>query len=116
MPGPVPGIHVFDQSKQLGVDGRDKPGHDEFSAWGRERPGHDKSCPRRYIPAMTLSDLEKAVSKLPPEQLAKFRDWFDTFDAARFDEKIERDAESGRLERLAEQALADHTQGRSREL
>jgi hypothetical protein len=30
MPGPVPGIHVFlVLSKKQGVDGRDKPGHDE---------------------------------------------------------------------------------------
>jgi hypothetical protein len=29
MPGLVPGIHVFLLSKQ-GVDGRDKPGHDEL--------------------------------------------------------------------------------------
>jgi len=31
MPGPVPGIHVFDTPKQ-DVDGRDKPGHDERTA------------------------------------------------------------------------------------
>ena len=65
---------------------------------------------------MTIEDLEKAVAKLPPDELAKFRDWFEAFDAARFDEKIERDAKAGRLDRLAEQALADHAQGRSREL
>jgi hypothetical protein len=29
MPGLVPGIHVFVAKKQ-GVDGRDKPGHDEL--------------------------------------------------------------------------------------
>ena len=62
---------------------------------------------------MTLSDLEKAVATLPPDQLAKFRDWFEAFDAARFDDKIERDAKAGRLDRLAEQALADHAQGRT---
>ena len=28
MPGLVPGIHVFHSAKQ-GVDGRDKPGHDD---------------------------------------------------------------------------------------
>ena len=56
---------------------------------------------------MTLSDLEKAVATLPPDQLAKFRDWFEAFDAARFDEKVERDAKSGKLDRLAEQVLAD---------
>ena len=65
---------------------------------------------------MTLSDLETAVATLPPDQLAKFRDWFEAFDAARFDEKIERDARSGKLDRLADQALADHAQGRTRKL
>jgi len=65
---------------------------------------------------MTVEDLEKAVAKLPPDQLAKFRDWFEAFDAARFDQKIERDAKAGKLDRLAEQALDDYAQGRSREL
>ena len=80
------------------------------------KPAHDKSRHRRYDPIMTIEDLEKAVAKLPPDQLAKFRDWFEAFDAARFDEKIDRDAKAGRLDRLAEQALADHAQGRTREL
>ncbi len=65
---------------------------------------------------MTIEDLEKAVATLPPDQLARFRAWFEAFDAARFDEKIERDARAGRLDRLAEQALADYAQGRAREL
>jgi hypothetical protein len=65
---------------------------------------------------MTLSDLEKAVSSLAPDQLAKFRDWFEAFDAARFDDKIERDAKAGKLDRLAEAALADFRKGRAREL
>jgi hypothetical protein len=65
---------------------------------------------------MTIEDLENAVSKLPPDQLAKFRDWFDAFDGARFDGKIERDAKAGKLDRLAEQALADLREGRAREL
>jgi len=29
MPGLVPGIHVLRAYKREGVDGRDKPGHDE---------------------------------------------------------------------------------------
>jgi hypothetical protein len=29
MPGLVPGIHVFMVDEKKGVDGRDKPGHDE---------------------------------------------------------------------------------------
>jgi hypothetical protein len=65
---------------------------------------------------MTIEDLEKAVSKLPPDQLAKFRDWFEAFDGARFDSKIERDAKAGKLDRLAEKALTDLREGRAREL
>jgi hypothetical protein len=65
---------------------------------------------------MTIEDLENAVAKLAPDQLAKFRDWFEAFDAVRFDQKIERDAKTGKLDRLAEQALADFREGRAREL
>jgi hypothetical protein len=64
----------------------------------------------------TLEDIEKAVTELPAEQLAKFRAWFEEFEAARFDQKIERDAKAGRLDQLAEQALADFRAGRTREL
>ena len=65
---------------------------------------------------MTVEDLEKAVAKLSPEDLVRFRAWFEEFDAGKFDRKIERDAHAGRLDQLAEQALADFRQGRAREL
>jgi len=38
------------------------------------------------------------------------------FEAARFDERIERDAKAGRLDQLADQAIADFRNGRAREL
>ncbi len=63
-----------------------------------------------------VEDIEKAVENLAPGELAKFRAWFDEFDGARFDERIERDAGDGKLDRLAEQALAAHRDGRTREL
>jgi hypothetical protein len=65
---------------------------------------------------MTVEDLEKAVATLPEDQLAKFRAWFEAFDAARFDQKIERDADAGNLDRLAEQAIDDYRKGRARAL
>jgi hypothetical protein len=65
---------------------------------------------------MTLEDIEKAVAELPTDQLARFRTWFEGFEAKRFDQKIERDAKAGRLDRLAEQALSDYRTGRVREL
>ena len=64
----------------------------------------------------TLEDIEKALTELPGDQLDEFRAWFEAFEAARFDEKIARDARAGRLDPLAEQALADFRMGRAREL
>ena len=64
----------------------------------------------------SVEEIEKAVTELAPDQLARFRAWFEEFEAARFDERIERDAKSGRLDRLAKAALADFGAGRTREL
>jgi hypothetical protein len=64
----------------------------------------------------TAEDIETAVEQLAPRELARFRAWFETFDAEQFDAAIERDARAGRLDALAEEALAAHRAGRSREL
>jgi hypothetical protein len=64
----------------------------------------------------TLEDIEKAITELPHDQFAKFRTWFEESEAARFDQRIERDAEAGKLNQFAEQALADFRAGRVREL
>lgn len=64
----------------------------------------------------TVEDIEKAVEKLSPDKLAKFRAWFEQFDAAKFDRKIEQDALRGRLDGLAEEALREYRDGRTREL
>jgi hypothetical protein len=60
--------------------------------------------------------VEAAIAQLPPDHLAKLRDWIDEVEERLFDEKLERDAPSGKLDWLAEEALADHRAGRSREL
>ncbi len=64
----------------------------------------------------TVEDIEKALTELPADQLAQFRAWFETFDAARFDERIEQDAKAGRLDGLADRAITDFRAGRAREL
>jgi hypothetical protein len=64
----------------------------------------------------TVEDIEKAISQLPPAELDRFRAWFESFDAERFDELIERDAKAGKLDRMADEALAEHRAGRTREL
>ena len=65
---------------------------------------------------MNVEDIEKAVSELPALELDRFRAWFESFDAERLDAKLERDARSGKLDRLAEEALAEHRAGLTREL
>ena len=64
----------------------------------------------------TTEEIEKAVERLTPSELAQFRAWYEAFDAAQFDAAIERDAHAGRLDALADEALAAHRAGRSREL
>lgn len=77
---------------------------------------HDAKREMRYGNVMPkLEYIEEAIATLAPDELAKFRAWFEAFDAARFDEKIARDAAGGRLDALAEQALADFRKGRARE-
>jgi hypothetical protein len=64
----------------------------------------------------TAEDIEKAIERLNPRELARFRAWFETFDAQQFDAAIERDAHAGKLDAHADEALAAHRAGRSREL
>ncbi len=65
---------------------------------------------------ITVKDLEKAVTDLSPEQLAEFRSWFDSFDADRWDQKIEADEKSGRLDRVAEKAFGEYLKGKAKPL
>lgn len=65
---------------------------------------------------MSVEDLEKAVSELPPEKLAKFRAWFTAFDGDNWDRQFEEDVKAGKWDKLADEAIAEHKKGRSREL
>jgi hypothetical protein len=64
----------------------------------------------------TAEEVEKAVEQLPPQELARFRAWFEAFEANRFDAAIERDAAAGRLDAFAEEAIAAYRAGQSRDL
>ena len=63
-----------------------------------------------------LEDIEKVVAQLAPREFDRFRAWFDELQAARFDQKIARDATGGKLDGLADAAVADFRKGRAREL
>jgi hypothetical protein len=64
----------------------------------------------------TVEEIEKAIQKLGASEFDRLRAWFESYQAARFDERIARDAEAGKLDRLADEAVADFRKGRVREL
>lgn len=64
----------------------------------------------------TVQELQFAVTQLSLDELAAFRAWFDEFEANRWDRQFEADAKSGKLDQLAEQAIADFYAGNCTEL
>jgi hypothetical protein len=65
---------------------------------------------------LTVQEIERAVSQLPFDELARFREWFDDFDAKTWDKQFEGDAKSGKLDKLANEALAEYRAGKPKEL
>ena len=63
-----------------------------------------------------VKSIEQAIEALPPSDLAEFRRGFAAFDAAAWDQQIERDAASGKLNEVAAEALADYRAGSVRDL
>ena len=64
----------------------------------------------------TVEDIERAIAKLKPREFDRLCAWFDEYQAARFDERIERDSRAGKLDSAADHAQADHRKSRARAL
>ena len=58
-----------------------------------------------------LEKIEQDIKALGPKDMKRLADWFAETQADLWDEQIERDAKDGKLDKLAEQALADHRAG-----
>ncbi|UPK23516.1 hypothetical protein [Bradyrhizobium sp. 195] len=65
---------------------------------------------------MTTEDIERAIERLTPDELARFRAWFEQFDADRFDQALEHGVNAGKLDALAEEALNEYRAGQTRDL
>ena len=65
---------------------------------------------------MTIVELEQAVTQLSKKDFARFREWFEEYEAKLWDEQIERDARAGKLDKIAEEALKDYRVGKATEL
>ena len=66
--------------------------------------------------ALPIEQIESAIAELPLEQLHQFRDWYEKFDAEAWDAQLETDIANGKLDALADVALAEHKAGKSRPL
>ena len=60
----------------------------------------------------SLQEIEQAIVQLPKPELRVLRGWFDEFEAEMWDQEFEEDVKAGRLDILAQQALADLSAGR----
>lgn len=63
-----------------------------------------------------LQALEEEIEKLSPGELAELQEWLAGREADAWDREIERDAASGKLDKLFEKSVADHRSGKSREI
>jgi hypothetical protein len=65
---------------------------------------------------MSVQDLERAISQLNSTELEQFSSWFADFKNRQWDVQFEQDAQTGKLDKLAEQALESYRRSNYRKL
>jgi hypothetical protein len=63
----------------------------------------------------TVMEIEKAIEKLPADELFELTHWISSRFSDAWDRQIEIDIRAGRLDDLAAEALQEHRAGGSRE-
>ncbi len=66
--------------------------------------------------AVSLQELESAVSHLSADELSAFARWFEEYLADAWDRRIEEDIKAGRLDEAGRRADADFEAGRCKPL
>lgn len=66
------------------------------------------------MPMTQVDDIKTAIERLWKEELSQLLGWLAEIEGQRFDERIERDAASGKLDRLIERAKASYASGLAR--
>ena len=62
-----------------------------------------------------VEEIEAAIDGLPPEDYGRFVEWFRAREQARWDEQMDRDSSSGKLDFLFEETDVESKQGLLRE-
>lgn len=63
-----------------------------------------------------VEELEKAIDALPEEEYVQLRQWFSEKDWLKWDQQIEADSKSGKLNFLLQEALEAKSKNKLREL
>lgn len=63
-----------------------------------------------------IEQIERSIETLPDDKFDTLAEWFDALRSRRWEGKFDADVEAGRLDALAEEALADFRAGRTRPL
>lgn len=64
----------------------------------------------------TVKQIEAEILKLSPQELTQLADWVLDLDEQRWDDQIEQDIAAGKLDFLAQEALAEFEAGNHRTL
>jgi hypothetical protein len=65
---------------------------------------------------VSVKEIESAIGKLKKHELAAFRAWYEEFDVKVWDKQFEEDVSSEKLDKLANQAIADFKAGKCKEI
>jgi hypothetical protein len=60
-----------------------------------------------------VEKIENEIEALSADELQQLRAWFAEFEATNWDRQLDADVAGGRLDKLAELALAEHSAGRT---
>ncbi|MCY7324207.1 MAG: hypothetical protein LH660_20995 [Phormidesmis sp. CAN_BIN36] len=64
----------------------------------------------------TLEQIEAAILTLRSDEFQRLRQWFFDVDYQRWDDQLEQDIADGKLDALAEEAIAEFKAGHCREI
>jgi hypothetical protein len=64
----------------------------------------------------TVTEIETALRQLPEKEAWEVAGWLQNYLADKWDRQIDADIDAGRLDKLADQALADYRAGKAKPL
>jgi hypothetical protein len=64
----------------------------------------------------TIEQIKTTILKLVPEEFQRLKQWFADVDYQRWDRQLEQDVTDGKLDALAEEAIAEFKAGQCREI